>query len=144
MANGVLTPKQEKFVRNLVQGMSQREAYKASYNAVNMKDGTIDKRASELFNKREIKGRYDELLQKLEDKSIMNAKDRMMFLTRIINGTETETKTYWEDGEGHTEESTADLNTKMKALDILNKMSGEYKTILGGNVEVTKKLEDLL
>lgn len=38
----------------------------------------------------------------------------------------------------------ADLNTKLKAIDILNKMDGEYKTILDGKVEVKKKLEDVL
>lgn len=41
--------KQEKFVQNLVKGMSQREAYKSSYNASNMKDTTIDSNASRLF-----------------------------------------------------------------------------------------------
>mgnify|MGYP006999450987 FL=1 len=37
----------------------------------------------------------------------------------------------------------ADLNTKLKAIDTLNKMTGEYKTILDGKVDI-KKLEDLL
>lgn len=140
----MLTAKQEKFVRCLVKGMSQREAYKHSYDSKRMKDSTIDKRASEIFNKGEVRGRYETLMKKLENEAIMSAKDRMKFLTRIIDGRETETKTYWEDGESHSEESTADLSTKMKALDILNKMDGQYKTILDGSVEVKKKLEDLL
>ena len=33
----MLTPKQEKFVQNLIKGMSQREAYKKSYDTKNMK-----------------------------------------------------------------------------------------------------------
>jgi len=37
----MLTPKQEKFVQGLFSGLSQREAYKQAYNAVNMKDTTI-------------------------------------------------------------------------------------------------------
>ena len=51
-----LTTKQEIFVQRLIEGNSQREAYKFAYNAENMKDETIDKRASELFSKGEIKG----------------------------------------------------------------------------------------
>ena len=37
----MLTPKQEKFVRNMVSGMSQYDAYVNSYNASNMKDKSI-------------------------------------------------------------------------------------------------------
>ena len=39
----MLTPKQEKFVRNLVSGMSQREAYRNSYNVKKMKPTSMDK-----------------------------------------------------------------------------------------------------
>ena len=65
-----LTPKQEKFVQALIAGKSQREAYKEAYNATNMKDETIDKRACELFAKGSIKGRYQELLEELEKKAL--------------------------------------------------------------------------
>ena len=50
---------------------------------------------------------------------------------------------YFEDGETHIYEKSADLNTKIKALDTLNKMSGEYTTKIEGNIGVSK-LEDLL
>ena len=46
----MLTPKREKFVRNLADGMTQRKAYRNSFNAEKMKDSTVDRRASELFN----------------------------------------------------------------------------------------------
>ena len=65
-----LTTKQEIFVQRLIEGNSQREAYKFAYNAENMKDETIDKRASELFSKGEIKGRYEELLNEHKEKSL--------------------------------------------------------------------------
>ena len=61
-----LTIKQEIFVQRLIEGYSQREAYKFAYEADNMKDETIDKRASELFSKGEIKGRYEELINELK------------------------------------------------------------------------------
>ena len=61
----MLTEKQEKFVIELLKGKSQREAYKASYNAANMKDKTIDDKASLLWRKEEIKKRYEELRSEL-------------------------------------------------------------------------------
>ena len=65
-----LTIKQEIFVQRLIEGNSQREAYKFAYDAENMKDETIDKRASELFSKGEIKGRYEELLNEHKQKAL--------------------------------------------------------------------------
>ena len=63
-----LTTKQEIFVQRLIEGYSQREAYKFAYESSNMKNETIDKRASELFSKGEIKGRYEELKNELKQK----------------------------------------------------------------------------
>lgn len=134
-----LTPKQERFVQNIISGMSQREAYKEAYDAENMKDETIDKEASLLFNHPKIAERYRELINKLEDKAIMTATERMIWLTEVIKDIQKE-KVLVEDIEIS---KTADLNTKMKAMDILNKMSGEYVTKVEGNIGVTK-LEDLL
>jgi predicted transcriptional regulator len=72
-ANGgglMLTTKQEVFVQKLIEGCSQRESYKFAYEADNMKNETIDKRASELFSKGEIKGRYEELLEEHKQKAL--------------------------------------------------------------------------
>lgn len=104
----MLTAKQEKFVQNLVKGMSQREAYKNSYNAVNMKDETIDNNASKLFKNNEISTRYNELIKEAEDKAIMTAKERKIWLTELINS------------------PNASNTDRLKALDLLNKMGGEY------------------
>ncbi len=123
----MLTPKQEKYVQNLIKGMSQREAYKNSYNANNMKDTTIDKKASELFQKGKIRGRYDELVKRLEDTAIMDAQERMKWLTKVVKGDEKEKYTYWNDGEQYDGEREADLTTKIKAIDTLNKMDNSYQ-----------------
>ena len=56
-----LTQKQEKFVQALISGKSQREAYKEAYNAANMKDATVDKRACELLKNGKVAGRYEAL-----------------------------------------------------------------------------------
>jgi phage terminase small subunit len=134
-----LTPKQERFIQNIVSGMSQREAYKEAYDAENMKDETIDVRACELFNDSKIKVRYQELMDKLEDKAIMSAKERMKWLTEVVQDIQQETIII----EGIEASKNADLNTKMKAIDILNKMSGEYTTKIEGDIGI-KKLEDVL
>lgn len=123
----MLTPKQEKYVRNLVKGMSQREAYKNSYDAKKMLDKTIDNKASNLLKKGEIRARYDELMKKLEDKAIMSAKERMIFLSNVIAGKEKEKYIYWKDSEECEREKEADLTTKIKALDTLNKMDNSYQ-----------------
>lgn len=118
----MLTPKQEKYVQNLVKGMSQRKAYKNSFDAKKMKDATIDKKASELFQKEEIRGRYEELIKKLEDVTIMNAKERMQWLTRVIKG---EIKIIKENDDEIREDEPY-MGDRLKALDILNKMTGQY------------------
>lgn len=137
----MLTPKQEKYVQNLIKGMSQREAYKNSYNAKNMKDTTIDKKACELLKKDNIRGRYDELIKELKDDAIMDAKERMIWLSRVIKGNEKEKYTYYKDDEECEQEREADISTKIKALDTLNKMSGEYSqnVKLSGNVHVQEQ-----
>jgi phage terminase small subunit len=117
----MLTTKQEKFVQNLLKGMSQREAYKSSYNASNMKDETIDVKASLLFKQDKIRVRYEELTERTTKKTIITAQERMEFLTRIILG----------------EEAEAYLQDKMKAVDLLNKMDGQYIQRIESNSNVT-------
>ena len=79
-----LTAKQEKFIQGIVRGLTQRQAYKEAYNTENMQDDTIDKEACLLFNNPKIAERYNELLKELQDKSIMSAQERMMWLTNLI------------------------------------------------------------
>lgn len=69
-----LTPKQEKFVQGIVSGLSQREAYKQAYNAANMKETTIDNKAYILFNKDEIRARYEEIISEYKEESKYNRK----------------------------------------------------------------------
>ena len=120
--------------------MSQRQAYKDAYNAENMADETIDAEACKLFNDHKVATRYRELMEELKDKAIMTATERMIWLSEVIKDIQTEKVVI--DGV-EVGNKNADLSTKMKAMDILNKMSGEYKTILDGSVGV-KKLEDVL
>lgn len=66
-----LTPKQEKFIQGIVSGkLSQREAYKQAYNTSNMKDETIDVKASKMFNMDKVRTRYEEILNEFKDKAL--------------------------------------------------------------------------
>ena len=134
-----LTLKQEKFVQNLIKGMSQREAYKNSYDAKKMKDETIDTRACELFKNSKIKARYEELLKRLEDKAIMSAEERMKWLSKVIKADIKVAREY----DNEVKEYDPYMSDRLKAMDILNKMDGQYTTKIEGNISV-EKIEDLL
>lgn len=131
----MLTAKQEKFVRNLVQGMSQREAYKNSYDAENMTDKSIDEEACRLFNDTKISSRYRELQDRLDKVTIMTAQERLEYLTEVIQGIQLDNN-----------DAPADLNIKLRAIDIMNKMQGEYvqkiEADVNSEVNITIELSD--
>lgn len=133
----MLNVKQEKFIQNIINGMSQRQAYKDAYNA-KYSDKSIDEKASTLFNSEKVQERYKELLKELEDKSIMSAKERMIWLTDVIQG-RIKHITYGSEGQEY--ENEAYINDKMKAIDILNKMSGEYVTKVEADVDFNIRVD---
>ena len=141
----MLTTRQEKYVNNLVKGMSQRIAYRNAYpSSKKWKDETVDSKASTLLKNEKVKERYktliDKVNNKLEERTIMNALERMEWLTDVINGNILEDvplMTKVTKDKVDTIKCPTKIDTRLKALDTLNKMSGEYKTILGGNVEIT-------
>ena len=141
MANE-LTAKQEKFIQGIIRGLTQRQAYKEAYSAENMQEDTIDKEACLLFNNPKIAERYQELIKELEDKSIMSAKERMIWLSDVVKGN---IKHISYGGNGESYENEAYISDKLKAVDTLNKMSGEYVTKIDANVktqEIRVELED--
>jgi phage terminase small subunit len=138
-----LTVKQEKFVQNIVSGMSQRQAYKDAFQ-VDYDDNAIDVNACKLFNDAKIKLRYKELIEELKEVTIMTAKERMIWLSEVVQGKQMEKEVVvLKDGDIRIEEVEANLNTKIKALDTLNKMSGEYITKIEADVsnDVTINIE---
>jgi phage terminase small subunit len=122
----MLTAKQEKFVQNIIKGMSQREAYRNAYHN-NMTDKQVDEEACKLLNSNpKVNQRYKELIEKAQDKAIMSAVERKKWLTKVINGEIQEESKYYDNHEVVVYEKEADIGTKIKALDTLNKMDGEY------------------
>ena len=109
----------EKFAQGLASGMSQRNAYRVAFpNSKRWKDETVDSKASVLSKNDKVLERLRELAEQSTSETVMNATQRKEWLTRIIM---------------NDDESTKD---RLKAVDILNRMEGEYveKVQLGGQV----------
>lgn len=117
---GVLkNERHEKFCVGLMNGLSQRKAYRAAFpNSEKWKDNTVDARACELAKDSKIIVRLQELQEEATSKAVMSATQRKEWLTKLIQ-----------------DEDEATQN-KLKAVDILNKMDGEYteKLQVNGNV----------
>ena len=139
----MLTAKQEAFVKNIIDGMSQADAYRNAYSTKNMSDNAIYREASVLMTNPNISQRLKELRDQMMKPSIMSAQERLEFLTKIINGEQGEKMVQVVDGEPIEVDVPTSLKNKLNAIDIMNKMQGEYVTKVEGELKMTK-LEDLL
>lgn len=104
----MLTPKQEKFVQSLIQGMSQADAYRSAYATKNMSDKTIHEAASRLVADSKVSARLSELREQMTKDTIMSAQNRLEWLTETIN------------------DKDVSVSDKLRAVDIMNRMQGEY------------------
>lgn len=138
----MLTAKQEKFIQNIVKGMSQRQAYKDAYNADGMTDNAIDREACLLMQNPKVAKRHKELVDAIAKPTIMTAQERLEYLTGVIKGINGEQIVEVVDGEVKEITVPASIKNRLNAIDIMNKMQGEYTTKIEGSVAV--KLEDLL
>ena len=139
----MLTAKQEQFVKNIIDGMSQADAYRNAYDTSRMADKTVHEKASRLMADDKVRARLQELREQMMTPSIMSARERLEYLTRVIKGEELEQYVTYVDGERVLEDQPPSIKTRLNALDIMNKMQGEYTTKIEGEVKVAK-LEDLL
>ncbi len=139
----MLTAKQEQFVKNIIDGMSQADAYRSAYDTQRMKDKTVWEKASALMKNDKVTARLKELRDQLAKPTIMSAQERLEFLTQVINGTKGEKVVEMVDGEPTEIEVPASMKNRLSAIDIMNKMQGEYVTKVEGELKMTK-LEDLL
>lgn len=140
----MLTEKQELFVRKIIEGETQADAYRAAYSTQRMSDKTVWEKASRLMADNKVRARVAELRDKIADESIMTAQERLRLLTRIVKGEEREMQTIVDiEGNPHNVPTATAIKTRLSALDIMNKMTGEYVTKVEGSLSVAK-LEDLL
>ena len=136
----MLTDNQENFVKGLLEGKTATEAYLKAYpkQAKGSTIKTIQENASRLLSKPKIKERLRELRTELAIPSIMTAQERLEYLTRVITGEEKEKVLQSVDGQTIEAEYPSSLKTKLTAVDIMNKMQGQY--VQKVEAEVTKEV----
>ena len=123
--------KQEQFARGIAKGLSQRVAYREAYpTSEKWKDSVVDVKASQLAANDKVLLRIQELREMATSKAVMSATKRKEWLTELILNDEEETK------------------DRLKAMDILNRMEGEYTEKVDVNAKVNNpfsglKTEDL-
>lgn len=117
-----LNARQKKFAEYYAQsGNAAESAVKAGYSAK-----YANTNASKLLQNTTIANYIKELSEKLKDERIMTAKDRQVLLSDIARDDENEP------------------NDRIKAVDTLNKMTGEYTVKVDAKVEQSEKLADVL
>ena len=112
-----LNARQKKFAES---GNAAESAVKAGYSAK-----YANTNASKLLQNTTIANYIKELSEKLKDERIMTAKDRQVLLSDIARDDENEP------------------NDRIKAVDTLNKMTGEYTVKVDAKVEQSEKLADV-
>lgn len=131
----MLTEKQERFVQGIIEGKSQAEAYRSAYNCEKMSDNAIYREASLLIDAPKVAQRIKEIREQMMKPTIMSAQERLELLTRIARGEEPEREAHMVNGEVVEVEVPASLKERRAAIDIINKMQGEYVTKVEANVD---------
>ena len=123
-----LTDRQEKFAQHIaLDGMSQYAAYCAAFDCPTAKRDTIDKKASALAKKNEVKRRIEvlrgkkteKIIEKAAEKGIRTKEESLRRLMEIADGAfeDTLTTRQWQA-------AAAARNTAIKAEQQLSKMLG--------------------
>lgn len=97
--------------------MSYSDAYRSAYNAEKMTDKSINEKASLLKDNVKIRSRIEELRAEIDSPKIMSAIKRKEKLSILAE--------------------SSDPNVAMKAMDLLNKMDGEYVQKVSAEVDTT-------
>lgn len=129
----------EEYVKN---GSNATQAYLIAYKSCKT-EKTAGVNASRLLGNARVQDYIKELQEELKEKAIMSAEERMIWLTKVLNGEIKEKVAVQhenrETGEIKMIETDfpAQLKIKLAALDTLNKMTGEYVTNIKGNLSLT-------
>ena len=117
-----LNPRQKKFAEYYAQsGNAAESARKAGYS-----ETYAEHRTDEMLRNVEISAYIKELSEKAKDERILSAKDRQVMLSDIARNTGNEP------------------SDRIKAVDTLNKMTGEYTVKVDTTVRTSQKLADVL
>lgn len=117
-----LNPRQKKFAEYYAQsGNAADSARKAGYSAK-----YINSNVQKLLQNTAISAYIKELSEKAKDERILSARDRQVMLSEIARNTGNEP------------------SDRIKAVDTLNKMTGEYTVKVDTTVKTSQKLADVL
>ena len=150
----LLTQKQESFCLNILQGMSQIDAYKKAGYSMNMSPAVLNVKASQLRANGNVSVRIDELRKEVKDPTIADVQERQRILTEIARGnlidyqevgadggylsigkespntraiSEITSRTEYDSkGSGAAVVTKVKLHSPTQAIDILNKMDRVY------------------
>lgn len=116
-----ITAKQQAFLNGVLEGKSQRDAYRAAYNCKRMSDKTIDEEACRLMSAPKVAARYAELMDKAASAAVATAQEVLENLTSIAMAAD--------------KEKTAD---RLKALELLGKYHALFtdKQVQEGDVKL--------
>lgn len=119
--NEKLNMRQKKFAEYYAQsGNTVQSAIKAGYS-----ETYANSRGYELLGNVGVSEYIKELTDKLKDERILTAKDRQVMLSDIARDVENE------------------ASDRIKAVDTLNKMTGEYTVKVDTTVKTSEKLSDV-
>lgn len=131
-----LTAKQEKFAQNIIQGMTQSDAYRDAYDAENMQYDTIWSRARDVRAHSKVSARIDELRAEIQREFVKseawNLENHVKKLTKFL-----EEKPFAE-----IKDSLKSSDQQLKALEQLCAIYGfkePEKSIVDNRVSVTKQ-----
>ncbi len=164
----MLTAKQEKFALNLFGGMSQREAYVQAGYSPKQLPATLDKHAYDLAKSDQIVSRLVELNKKAESDAVANKLERQKVLTEIVRGRfsdfvtcgadgsyidvgpekihsaalkKVKSRTEYDENESKPAVITdIELESKIQAIDLLNKMDKIYSDALPVGLNIDKAI----
>lgn len=112
----------EKYVQNLIAGMSQRQAYIEAFpHSKKWKDATVDSKASVLLSGKVLE-RYNEIQEEQKKEALLTRWEKRKILADIARN----------------EENTPSDRTK--AIDTDNKMENEYVN----KVEISRPVDDTI
>ena len=118
----MLTAKREKFVRGLVSGLSQRQAYYEAFpNSKKWKPETVDNKASKLFKENEILARYNALMDEHKNKALWT---REQAVNDLIWLKEQAKKSIKEQDDGYIRQGTS--TAYVNAIKELNALEDVY------------------
>ena len=116
----------EKFAQGIAQGISQRKAYRAAFpKSENWKDETVDSKASLLAKNEKVLARIKELQAAATSSAVKTAIQRKEWLTQVMDN------------------ECEEMQHRLKACDMLNKMEGEYTDKLQVNGTVNNPMAGL-